>query len=359
MNYTQLLIAATTIVATNAHAGTVTSAGKDLVISTDGGVKIHTTDKTASFQLGGRLQWDYDSTDSDTGRSTDLDVRRARIYVKGTLQDWAYKVQFNIAENGDSGGDAEDLYLRYTGWGKQAYLTIGKQKEPFGFNQLNSSKDISLLERDPITEQLTEGRNAGVQLSGKGQNWTYGVGVFEAEGDGGDDFDNIALTGRVSYNPVNTDDSIVHVGAAFSTRDADSSANDVDRFGLEVAGTMGSLHAQAEYIAGEWGDDNLNGYYVQVGYIITGEKRPYKDGVFKRVKPAKESGAWEVVARVSEGDGRYSDVGAGSGDGSQVSIGANWYATNAIRFGVSYMDGENDDTGVDGDEFRVRAQIAF
>lgn len=144
--------------ASAAQAGTVTTSGKDLVIDTDSGIKVKVSDNSASFQLGGRLQWDYDATQSDANGvdTTDFDVRRARLYAKGHFGDWAYKAQFNVAESdGAKGGNAEDLYIRYLGFGSAATVTIGKQKEPFGLEQLTSSKDISALERSAMTERYT------------------------------------------------------------------------------------------------------------------------------------------------------------------------------------------------------------
>lgn len=362
-----LALSIVTLIAAPTYAGTVTTNGQDLILSTENGIKVDTVDKSASFQLGGRLQWDYDDTNSDTVDSTDFDTRRARIYIKGHVNDWAYKMQFNIAESEDSeGGTAEDLYIRYTGFGRQAHVTVGKQREPFGLEDQTSSNDMTLLERSAITELYAPARSGGIQVSGAGSNWTYGIGFFEAGADSSDDFDHTALTGRVTFNPINDGDILVHVGAAFSTRDGDATApgtsirtQESDVFGLELAGVMGPFHAQAEYMDAEIGDEDADGFYVQVGYIITGETRPYKNGVFKRVKPTSKSGAWEVVLRLEDGDGKYSDAGVGTGKGSQTSVGVNWYASNNIRLGLSYMDAKNDDTDNSGDELRARVQLAF
>lgn len=356
------LLSVTIIAATaaTAHAGTVTSDGDDIVIKSKGGLKITSADKSASFQVGGRLQWDYDATDSDTkGKSDDFDVRRARLFAKGHYADWLYKLQFNIAESdGAEGGDAEDLYIRYTGFGKAANITVGKQKEPFGLEQLTSSKDISALERSAMTEYYTPGRSAGIQLHGKGSNWTYGIGVFEADGDGKNDVGNIAMTGRVTFAPVKKDDTVMHLGAGFSSRDADSSADEVDTYNVELAAAFGPFHAQAEYFDSEVGSTSYDGYYAQAGWVITGERRPYKDGVFKRVKPANKGGAWEAVLRYEDGDGKYSDIGLATTDGEQTTVGVNYYATEFVRLGLSYMDGEQA-SGEKGDELRGRLQFVF
>ncbi|WP_420389468.1 OprO/OprP family phosphate-selective porin [Marinobacter sp.] len=343
-----------------AHAGTVTSEGKDLIINTESGIEVKTTDDSASFQLGGRLQWDYDATQSDgKGDTTDLDVRRARLYIKGRYGDWAYKTQFNVAESdGADGGTVEDLYIRYHGLGSLANITVGKQKEPFGLEELTSSKDISALERSAMTERYAPGRNAGVQLSGAGSNWTYGVGYFEAEGDSSNDFDNTAITARGTIAPLQTKDAVVHLGAGYTTRDAAVPANEVDTYNLELAGAMGPLHAQAEYFDSEVGQVELDGYYVQVGWIITGESRPYKAGAFKRVKPSSPQGAWEVIARYEDGDGKFSDVGLATTEGEQTTLGVNYYANKNVRLGLSYMDGK-EASGETGDEVRARFQYAF
>ena len=349
-----------------ANAGTLQTSGEDLFLSTDGGIKVHNADKSKSFQLGGRIQWDYDATDSnDTDTDTeDLDVRRARIYVKGNVGDWGYKAQFNVAESqdGEEGGSAEDLYIRYMGFGKTANITVGKQKEPFGLEALTSSKDITSLERSAMTELYTPGRSAGVQVHGKGSNWTYGVGYFEADGDDSNDYDQNALTGRVTFVPVKSDELLVHLGAGLSNRDAEDSSDEVDLYNLEAAAVMGPLHIQGEYFDGEFGDTDFDGFYVQAGWILTGEQRPYKDGAFKIVKPAAEAGAWEVVLRYEDGEGKYSDVGLTTADGEQTTLGVNYYANQHVRIGLSYMDGESEDEmgdKIDGDELRARLQFVF
>lgn len=366
-----LLPLAIAAIATTAQAGTVTTDGADIKLSTKGGLKAATADGEASVQLGGRIQWDYDATEArdDNIDREDLDIRRARLFVAGHYGDWAYKAQFNIAESdGAEGGDAEDLYVRYTGFGKLANITVGKQKEPFGLEELTSSKDISLLERSAVTELYAPGRNGGIQVHGNGANWTYGVGFFEAGGDGSDDFSDTAMTGRVTFAPVKSDDMVVHLGASYTTRDADidsdpATTEEIDAYNLELALVTGPFHAQAEYFdaeeSTEIADVDSDGYYVQAGWILTGETRPYKDGIFKRVKPAADKGAWEVVLRYESGFAQYSDVGLNTVEGEQAALGVNYYANENVRLGLSYMSGEEDVTGSEGDEFRARLQFAF
>ena len=118
-------------------AGTVTSEGADIVINTKGGFNARTVDDAFSFKIGGRIQLQYDayqdamnligdegSDDGATG--SELYFRRARINMGGTVfTDWAYKIGFNLVDEGSGGGRVVDLYMRWQRY-DMAKLTFGK-----------------------------------------------------------------------------------------------------------------------------------------------------------------------------------------------------------------------------------------
>ena len=409
--------------AAQATAGTVTSDGADIILKTKGGFEVKRADKKASFRIGGRIQWDYNNAtfDPDVAGADDrteesqFDVRRARIYTKGHYGNWAYKAQFNLDDEGSSGGDIEDLYIRYTGWGKAAQVTIGRAKAPFGLEELTSSKDISILERSAITELFVPGRQDGIQFHGKNGIFTYGIGAYEAGDDNGScssstvlttapganagdpattvastatscdtrgsdtTAKNIAVAGRLTAAPINEEGSVLHLGVGFQNVGGDERSNggNVANFGLEDAYNLefgwvaGPFHLQAEYFDGTLaqfggtntidGDDDVDGYYVQAGFILTGESRPYKDGKFKIVKPSTDQGAWEVVARLEDGSGDFGDIELGTTEASAYTLGLNYYTGN-VRIGANYTMGERDEDGSnddEGEEFRVRFQYVY
>lgn len=331
------LIAATALSSTSANA--------EVKVSTKGGLKVSSGDY--KFQFGGRVMYDYNRSElNGETDENDFNLRRGRLYAKGNIsKDWSFKSQFNT--NGDG---VEDLYLRYTGWGKGAVVTIGNQKMPFGLEELTSSKDISVLERSAITERYAVGRAEGVQLSGNaGSNGTYAVGVFT-------DDEKDADTGFAARytQAFKGENSLFHVGVAYKD------INDDSAIGFEAAMASGPFHVQAEYVDAEEGtNDDLSGYYLQAGYILTGESRPYKSGEFKRVNPKGKGGAWEIVARLEEGDGNHSDIELGKTDASAYTLGLNWYAHKNVKFGINYTDGEDNLSSDDGSEFRVRFQLTF
>lgn len=326
--------------------------GDDLVISTNGSLSVATADGDYSIKIGGRIQYDYNrAEENDVVDEDAFDIRRARLYVSGDVMDWGYKAQFNIGNN--NGGTPEDLYIRYNGLSSGIRITIGRQKEAFGLEQLTSSKDNSLLERAAASEAYTPGRSDGIQIDGSSGNLFYALGVFEDEFTGVGDSE-FSVTGRVATPVVQSDDLLVHLGLAHTSR-----GGDVSSTGFEAALVSGSLHLQSEYFASESAGTDLDGYYVQAGWILTGESRPYSKGVFGRVSPSRPSGAWEVVVRYEGGDGNYSDIELGNTEASAWGLGLNWYTNSLTRFGLNYTSGDDEATNDSGSELRARVQFAF
>jgi len=337
------LLAATAIISTNANA--------EVKVSTKGG-NLKVSSGESSIQIGGRLMYDYNRAEENGIVDEDqFDDRRARLYVKGNVnKDWGYKLQFNI-----DGSGFEDLYVQYKGFGKAAKVTVGNQRQPFGLQDQTSSNDISILERSALAELFAPGRSEGILLSGDlGGNVHYGIGAFFEDVDSDETDEELGFAGRLTWAPVKTDTSLVHLGVAYLD-DGDES----DAFGLEVAAVSGPFHIQAEYDDGTIGGNDVDGFYVQAGYVLTGETRPYKGGKFKRVKPSGKAGAWEVVARYEDGDGNFGDIELGTTDATSYSIGVNYYANSFIRIGVNYTDGEDNLSNDEGNEFRVRLGFAF
>ena len=91
-------------------------------------------------------------------------------------------------------------------------------------------------------------------------------------------------------------------------------------------------------------DLEMDGFYLQAAYTLTGETRGYKggSGAFAAIKPKNEGGAWEVVARYEDADidipGRSL-----SADLERMVLGVNWYVNKNVKFMLNYVDSEVDD----------------
>jgi len=323
-------------------------------VSTKGGLKV--TSGEHSVQFGGRIQYDYFNTELN-GETIDdqFDLRRGRVFVKGNVSsDWHFKVNYNV-----NGGGTEDMYVRYTGWGGKAVVTVGKQHQAFTLEQLMSSKDIAIIERSAITERYLIGRKDGIQLHGNTERLHYAIGAFSEEEADDTKEEEFGIAGRVAYLPYKSDNGLVHLGASYKDID------DISGSGVELAATSGAFYFQTEFFQQEQdSQQDIDGFYVQLAYTLTGEKRPYKEGVFKRIKPSSKSGAWEVAARFESGDGKFSDIELGSVDAEAYVIGVNYYANDNLKISMSYSQGETAEFNEDGikdegKELRASMLLAF
>lgn len=317
--------------------------------------------KNSNFRFGGILQWDYERDKSEYIDDTSSSgVRRSRFYIKGHMNNWAYKATSIYGERSGTNGDNVELYIRYTGLGEQFNITVGKQKEPFSLEFITSSKDTSLLERSAITEYYAYGPSLGVQLHGTDKNWTYGLGIFESNNVNSDSFRNLTLTGRITKTLTFNNDALIHLGAGFTSREYPAVNKDITNYNLEFAIVHNTFHLQSEYFHSSKHPiySTNQGHYIQVGYILNGI-RLYKDGVFKSVEPQGKQGAWELVARYEKGLGKFSDINLGKKEGKQTSTGLNYYLNNNIRMGVSYMIGKSNVTSNENEELRARLQFYF
>jgi phosphate-selective porin OprO/OprP len=157
-------------------------------------------------------------------------------------------------------------------------------------------------------------------------------------------------------------------------------ADNVHTFGVENLTVHGPWSFQAEAMAAivdqqVGGTATLAGAYMQVGYFLTGEHRPYDRaaGAIGQVKPFEDffmlrtdgahcygKGAWEVAARWSYID--LTDGTINGGDMSNATLGVNWYCNpyckvvfNCIHSWLDARNGIQSETTAYG----FRAQYDF
>jgi phosphate-selective porin OprO/OprP len=379
----------------------------DTVVKHTGPLKWETNEGEFKLQVGGRIMADaafYDEDNVELDGESGTEFRRARLFVAGTMfHDWDWKAQYDFAGNGT---EIKDAYIRYTGfdWGK---ITVGQFKQPFGLEELTSSKYITFMERAMATNAFSTSRRIGLGLNGGSDSWTWAASVYgQEESDDPSSGDEAYGAGaRVTWAPWHEKTRVLHLGAAAawedpnddglrfrarpeshitSTRMVDTGSFDnpdsFTKYGLEAATVLGPFSLQGEYMMVNAEEDlpgaddaDFTGAYVYGSWFITGESRNYKKGKFGRVKPKSVvgkggHGAWELAARYSTIDLEDGDFEGGEED--NITIGLNWYATPYIRFMANYVMTDTDPTSrsirddqdVDDDElsvFQLRAQIDF
>ncbi|MEX0729954.1 MAG: OprO/OprP family phosphate-selective porin [Aquisalimonadaceae bacterium] len=350
---------------------------------------------TADFELHGRFHLDYaiHSEDrSDLGNQFLL--RRARLGVEGDIaNDWSYRLEADFAENVL---EAKNVYVSYDGW-RNAEVTLGHFKVPFGLEQLTSSDSMTFVERSLPSEAFTPSRRIGLGLETSGGDWLAQAMVFGqevgAEVRNTDADEGMGIGGRLVFSPSSGERGQWHFGVAASTEQPASldlrqtrfrsypesrptgvrlvdtgNINNVrwiTRLGLEAAWESGPYSAQWEYIQADLdrrsgsSDPGFNGWYLSGSWVLTGESRRYRDGRFRSVRPDGDSGAWELAARFSSID--LDDRGIQGGTEKNLALGVNWYLNDQLRFMLNaiFIDSE----GPAGDDnptiLLARTQLTF
>lgn len=392
-SYTAALLMLTAAVAVQPAAAAQISVGD--------GVQIASDDGQYRFKLGGRVMWDADSFDGALNRGNDgdrrfnSDLRRARLELSGNFHpDLSFVFDVNV----NDGTEVHAAGLEYSGW-RFANVFVGRSKEPFGLEELVSSKAISTIERNYFSEATDADSQShfGVLLSGMAGQVGWAAGLFNPDGnprneDGGD---RLAFTGRVFGAPLlnEDEDRVLHLGAAFTDRNLDD-AEELRGFGLDIAETGGELDStsiladedrqlglEALYLNGPFSlqaeafrrelpgaaggpDGEVNHQYLQATWTVTGESRGYKagDGVPGMIRPEGRRGALELVAKVDnisfEVDGRPDQ------DVMGWLAGANWYPNRHVKLMANVIRVESDDVVAPGEQddatvISARVQFSF
>jgi len=313
-----------------------------------------------------------------------VDFRRARLTFKGTLYDrFVYKASYDFSEDDIH---YKDLYLGIKELPGGILLRIGRFKEPFGLEGLTCAPGLKFLERS-LVRSLYPYRNIGAALSGSAyySRMTWSAGLFHNTDSFGSDENggDISATARVSCLlwTDKEDERLFHTGVSYSRRgeddillqagpetqmapdfiDTDGFPDDelsphlidmdaADLFGGESAFCWGPFSAQSEYVRMDVDrpggtDPTLWGFYVNSGFFLTGEHRPYsrETGTFDRVVPISGflsedngPGAWEITARYSRLVLDDTGVFYGS-ELSNYTAGLNWYLNSRVSFSANYI----------------------
>ena len=360
--------------------------------------KLAFTSKDGDFEWQpiGRLMADYHMVDSDLAPiDTEGTFRRARLGMQGKMwKTWIWKIEYDFSAGTDAA--LKDAYVGYESTYANGKWNIraGQHHIPFDLATMSSSKFLTLLERPLMADgELQPSRQLGISGFIHGaETWTFQAGVFGADEDPPSDpgtFEEINLAARATWNPYIKDPiHFLHVGGAVwykdpndtelrvrqrpgTIRSADSRfidanfgtglTDDVLAFNAEALAIWGKFHLQGEYTHWDvspvrptaWsttnpGNVDLDGYYVEASYFLTGESMNFKtsEGVFSGVKPFGTFGkggigAWQVALRYEVMDLNDFTTGAGAGvrggEERDFRIGLKWYPTPNLNFMADYV----------------------
>jgi phosphate-selective porin OprO/OprP len=355
------------------------------------GFTVESEDGENKLQLSGRLHADYRQFLNDNPNIDTFLVRRARIAALGKFYKYYdFFVEYDMGEGNARLNDAF-LNINYVPY---AQLLFGQTKVPFSLEELHSDNWIDFVERS-LSDNFAPSRDVGIMLHGNISKdfLYYQLGVFNGRKINSSDVDDQKdVAGRITLAPFSKMDNKFlkgfHIGGAFTTGAQHTTKPSTDwwryqyktegqttflqfddtvaqdgsrnRLGGELAWMIGPVSLKSEYMTMQLNDltfnkkkasfDNTAGY-ASLGWFITGEEEPWRDGLPRQITPKKPfklgksgyCGAFQLVGRYEWIDMDPDILKLGFADpkkytnkASGYTLGLTWYPNDMLRFMVNY-----------------------
>jgi len=366
------------------------------------------------LKLRGYVQADSRSVSGKTSNNDDTFLlRRVRPIFEGTVSKY---IDFRIMPDFGSGKtELQDAWLdlKYI---PEAKLQIGKFKEPFGIERLQSGTDTLFVERG-LPNNLAPNRDIGAAFHSDLFNGklSYAAGIFNGVPDGGSldsDIDNNKeFAGRIFVNPFKGGDIglLEGFGAGFALTTGNKNGvgpsstylptyktpgqstffsyhSDVfadgrhTRYSPQTYYSYGSFGLLGEYVLSQQqvvrgaNTEKLSNdaWQIAASYVLTGEAASYKGVVPKEnFNPQKGNwGALEVVGRVgdlnidNDAFPTFADAAKSAKSAKSWGAGLNWIWNKNVKWMIDYDQTRftgGDPTGHREKEnaILVRSQISF
>ncbi len=358
-------------------------------VDTKGGIKVTSADGKFEANIGGRIHFDTYAFDRDIASTTGTtEFRRARLTLSGKALGWDYKMEQDFGAGTNLDG-LRDLFIAKNAFGGK--VTIGHFKPYRSMEELTSSNEILMMER-PFSSAsgLFNARQfqQGIGYSKAGENYTAGLSLFNLRSAAGVRNEGVGAAGRVTFAPINRENSTLHLGGWFSVEDLNNGSatttasvsyagrrgpaqtiatvngvagDKITAYGLEVAGSFGPAFFQSEYVQSTFEqpfltDEDVNTWYVQGSWLLNGGHKAYKPatGVFGSPK-VSDKGLWELTARYDTIENK--DIV--NREATSWLLGVNYYVNSNLRFMFNYIQGDNEVTGDETGQYALRTQFAF
>ena len=338
------------------------------------------TSDDRAFKMKGRIQADASYISSprgiaDRGFGFSNEMRRIRLGGEGKLgSGFGYKLELELSDN------KVDLVDTFVTFEKNDWqIAIGNQNQFQALDELIGDTGGSMMERAAFTDAFNFERRLGIAVRYHHKDLLLQAGVFtddvtaianDSDGPaGGDENDSFSVDGRIVYAPK-LGPTQLHFGASGHLRELNRlsaspvryrqrpylhSSNSrvlatpnltVERelnYGAELAGSRGPWHmaAEAHWLksAGPGVDPRFFGSYVELGYVLTGETRGYRDGIFTTVSPKRPfgkggPGAVQINLRYDYLD--LNDAGIVGGKQNAWLAAIIWTPIDHLRFNLNY-----------------------
>lgn len=129
-----------------------------------------------------KAQLDWRTFDPDIDEDL-FDRRQIRGGINGEIGN---HIEFQLEHDLNDGGRWRDVFVRWRTF-RQAEVSVGRFKVPFGREELISFSDVDFAFRSLVSTTIPPARDKGVMVNGRflQRGVTYEVGVFDDDGDNG------------------------------------------------------------------------------------------------------------------------------------------------------------------------------
>lgn len=386
---------------------------KEVGVKTEWGAGLpvfRSADGVFTYKPRGRILVDVSSTMGskyDGRNTTTTGMRALRLGLEGGVgPHFFYQFETDFSEN------EVDIVTAFMGWrnrlsSKVDYdVRVGHLFNDRAFEGSTGSDSTPFLERGVVSTAIIPQRGFyGIGVMGRmfGPNWHASVSVTGDRVDGQQATnDSRTAAFRAHWNPIRTDNSLLHVGAWGFDEALSSAATTLTRstviggrfngavrvssgellggksttgYGVELGGYTGGLWVMGEAgrrvarLTGGRSDFESKAWSLSTGFFLTGELPPYNPrlGSFGQpnvIDPVLDggSGAIELTARYENLD--YTDLVLG-GDGWAATVGVNWYLNSFTRIQLNGIQWHTDNragsyTGNDdGQTVSARVGVTF
>ena len=313
-------------------------------------------------------------------------VRSARIRAEGALHPaLRWRAELEVISNTFT---ARGIMLQYTHSPRFQLIFGNLAKEPMGIERMSPLGWYSFMELPVSVSTFMPERSASIRAEYRGDSYNLMLSALRS-GDkilGEVDEGGYNIAGRATWSPFRDEYRFTHIGLSgayrintYDRHDAHQTLRryspvsypvlagnrsvggalmgtspifdvfDVTRYNADWAVGQGSIYAQGEFtgmrLRRDFALQNMyfGGYYVQTGYFVTGDRRPYLpgEGRFGPLTPRRAfapgggAGAVEIAVRYSYLDTREREYDGGTIH--QASLALNWFLNRDTSVTLNYI----------------------
>ncbi|SCA63785.1 hypothetical protein SCG7109_BD_00040 [Chlamydiales bacterium SCGC AG-110-M15] len=336
--------------------------------------------KDKTLKIGGWVQAGHRGSDKADISKNEFYIRRARLDVKGTVEDeWAYRL-FMAFEGSEA--KLQEGWLQYNHCDAMK-LRLGQIKPPYSLETSYSARWTPLIERSLGATNISTYEELGFMVFGNlfNKRAYYALSAYNGNGKNTSESNsNKEFSARLRVSPFpqgqNCMGESLKIGASFGKGRVDGALSSVSnktasrvafvtfpsgvtqngtilKYGADLEWTYEQVKLMAEYIALERNhvltgaiDNSLTSrsWYFAGTYLLTGEKAVSNKAVTPLEPFSHETGgkgAWELAYRYEElrtsaqafNDGLI----AGARSVKGTTLGLNWYPNTQVRAAVNLV----------------------